>query len=151
MYTANQIADYFIAFSHEHGDPITNLKLQKLLYYAQAWHLALFDAPLFPDRIEAWVHGPVVPEVYRRFKGWAWKPIEEDPEYPTFQDNVSEFLGDLLREYGYKTAYELELLSHEEEPWRFARGRIPMDVESTAQISHASMAKYYKAQIDGEA
>ena len=55
--SANQVAQNIIGFSHEHGDPISNLKLQKLLYYAQAWYLALYDVPLFDDPIEAWVHG----------------------------------------------------------------------------------------------
>lgn len=73
--TARQVADYVIAFLAEHGDPTTNLKLQKLLYYSQAWYLALYDLPLFDDRIEAWVHGPVVPPVYGAFKGKEWQPI----------------------------------------------------------------------------
>ena len=57
--SARQVAQFMISFSHEHGDPISNLKLQKLLYYAQAWFLALQDKPLFDERIEAWAHGPV--------------------------------------------------------------------------------------------
>lgn len=66
---AKRVADYIIAFAHEHGDPVSNLKLQKLLYYAQAWHLALHDNPLFDERIEASVHGPAVPPVYGALQG----------------------------------------------------------------------------------
>ena len=71
--SAQQIADYLIAFSHSVGDPISNLKLQKLLYYAQAWYLALHNEPLFPESIEAWVHGPAVPPVYGNCSWWAIK------------------------------------------------------------------------------
>ena len=65
--TAERVADYIIRSAHESGELITNLKLQKLVYYAQAWHLALFDEPLFDDPIEAWVHGPVVSSLYSKF------------------------------------------------------------------------------------
>ncbi|MEO7994526.1 MAG: type II toxin-antitoxin system antitoxin SocA domain-containing protein [bacterium] len=112
MISAQQAADYFIAFSHEHGDPLSNLKLQKLLYYAQAWHLALRDEPLFPERIEAWVHGPVVPEVYRRYKEWAWQPITEDPPYPQVGPETLEHFNEIMDTYGMSTAYELERLTH---------------------------------------
>ncbi|HUZ03805.1 MAG TPA: type II toxin-antitoxin system antitoxin SocA domain-containing protein, partial [Acidobacteriaceae bacterium] len=59
--SASDIAKYFIASFQKKNKAISNLKLQKLLYYAQAWHLALYGSPLFSDSIEAWVHGPVVP------------------------------------------------------------------------------------------
>ena len=54
-----------------------NLKLQKLVYYAQAWHLALRDVPLFEEDFEAWVHGPVIPALYQEYKKFGWRPILE--------------------------------------------------------------------------
>lgn len=68
VYKSREIADYIILYFQEHGEPLTNLKLQKLLYYAKGWYLALYDKPLFNDKIEAWVHGPVVPSIYHAFK-----------------------------------------------------------------------------------
>jgi uncharacterized phage-associated protein len=59
--TAQEVANYFIRRAHDSGEFISNLKLQKLLYYSQAWHLAIFDRRLFPERFQAWVHGPVIP------------------------------------------------------------------------------------------
>ena len=62
---AQDVANFFIGRFQEAQDPVTNLKLQKLLYYAQGWYLAFFDEPLFDERIEAWLHGPVVPPIYQ--------------------------------------------------------------------------------------
>jgi uncharacterized phage-associated protein len=75
MMQASEIADYLIAFSHEHGDPVSNLKLQKLLYYAQAWHLALHDEPLFNDRIEAYGDGGASAKAVRG----AWRQPGRSP------------------------------------------------------------------------
>jgi uncharacterized phage-associated protein len=146
---ARPVADYFIIFSHEVGDPISNLKVQKLLYYAQAWYLALKDKPLFPERIEAWVHGPAIPPVYGEFKGWAWQPINEDPASPKLALQVKKHLDQVMRRYGPKTAYELELLTHSEKPWRDARKGLPPDAPSHAIITHSSMRDFYKSQLHG--
>ena len=149
MTTAQTIADYLIAFSHQHGDPVSNLKLQKLLYYAQAWYLALYDEPLFGDPLQAWVHGPVVPSVYRRYKDWAWKPIEENPEMPSLEPQVQKHLVEVMGVYGTMTAYGLELLTHDEEPWRNARGALAVDEPSTSVISLDDMKRFYRLQLNG--
>jgi uncharacterized phage-associated protein len=149
MVTAQEVADYLIAFSHEHGDPVSNLKLQKLLYYAQAWHLAIHDAPLFSEPLEAWVHGPVVPSVYRRYKDWAWKPIEDNPKPPAFDGPTREHLAEVMRVYGTMTAYGLELLTHQEDPWKIARGDLAPDESSNAIISPEDMKRFYRSQMNG--
>ena len=77
--TANNIADYLLFFAHEHGDQITPLKLQKLVFYADAWYMALNnDRELIPNQFEAWVHGPVVRELYNRFSDYKWRAIDEE-------------------------------------------------------------------------
>lgn len=69
MIPARKVAKYFLSKVEEDiGDGISNLKLQKLVYYAQAYHLAMYGEPLFGERVEAWEHGPVVPELYREYK-----------------------------------------------------------------------------------
>ncbi|WP_321473200.1 type II toxin-antitoxin system antitoxin SocA domain-containing protein [uncultured Paludibaculum sp.] len=149
MITAQIVADYFIAFSHRHGDPVSNLKLQKLLYYAQAWHLAIHDEPLFREPIQAWVHGPVVPSVYHRYKDWAWKPIEDNPDLPVLGQTTEDHLAEVMSVYGTMTAYALELLTHEEAPWRNARGGLAADEPSAAVISHEDMRTFYRSQMNG--
>ena len=75
MLNCFDIADYFVRLANETGDYISNLKLQKLVYYAQAWYLAISDEALFEEDFEAWVHGPVIPELYQEYKSFGWRPI----------------------------------------------------------------------------
>ena len=148
MYKASTISDFFVASLHEHGDPLSNLKLQKLLYYAQAWFLAIFGEPLFEEEIEAWVHGPVVVSEYRRFKGWAWQPITEDLQAPNVSGIVQQHLNEVLDVYGGMSAYQLEQLTHSEGPWIAARHGLAPDEPSRAVISHDQMKDFYRARID---
>src|SRR6185437_3402754 len=103
--TASNAADFFIAFAHDVGDAITNLKLQKLLYYAQGWHLALYDKPLFRERIEAWPHGPVVPPIYGKFKQYRWDPISENIASPDLPEHTKAHLDEVMQVYGPFNAF----------------------------------------------
>jgi len=142
-YTVDQIADALIHLSRERGIEITNLKLQKLIYYAQAWHLVFQDAPLFDADIEAWVHGPVVPSVFRRFKGYRWNPITESG-VPPVDDSLARYLGEVLHVYGKLSANQLENLSHREDPWQNARRGYAADESSSVVISQESIKTYYR-------
>lgn len=66
-YNVQDVCDFIIRYSNKKGYGITNLKLQKLLYFIQAYYLVAFDKPCFEEPIEGWDFGPVVPEVYKRF------------------------------------------------------------------------------------
>ncbi len=142
--TARQAADYLIAFSREVGDPLTNLKLQKLLFYAQGWFLGLHDRPLFDERIEAWPHGPVVPPIYGAFKKWGWSPIGDDVVVPEFSKEVKTHLDELMSVFGGFNAYTLEQMTHNEQPWIEARGSLLPDEPSTSVISQESMRTHFK-------
>lgn len=152
--SARRVADFILCLAKERGMAITNLKLQKLLYYAQAWHLAAVDKPLFPERIEAWVHGPVVPPVFGDFKHYRWNPIDcipadvaievGDPKWP-----ISECAREVLDAYGGFSGLELEAMTHQEDPWRQARKGIPNDAPSTAVISHEAMVRFYRPRLAG--
>ena len=98
-YTVDQVADTLILLSRERGIEITNLKLQKLLYYAQAWNLVFTGEPLFEADIEAWVHGPVVPSIFRRFKIFRWSPITTEL-HPPHDEALEAHLGQILDTYG---------------------------------------------------
>jgi uncharacterized phage-associated protein len=147
---ANAVADYILCKTRDAGDNLTNLKLQKLLYYAQAWYLAFYGEPLFDEPIEAWVHGPAQPRVYRRFKQYEWHPIAQEVCCPTFPGRKAQsVIGEVLQVYGDKTALQLEVLTHSEAPWRHARGGIPDHQSSRAVISHESMMDFYRSLLRG--
>lgn len=147
--TADCVADYLLSFVHEEGDYLCNLKLQKLVYYAQAWFLALYDEPLFCDKIEAWVHGPAQPALYRRFKDNGRQPIADAVERPTFDDDrVRPHLEEVMQVYGGMSSYQLSLLTHSEDPWKKARGNIAPEESSTAEITQESMKRFYRAVAD---
>lgn len=149
--SARKLADYIIRFAHECGEPISNLKLQKLLYYAQAWYLARHGKPLFDERIEAWVHGPAVPPVYGAFKKWAWQTIEKPDSPIRLSPHVQKHVNEVLEQYGPLTPIHLEQLTHREDPWRLARAGIPNDQPSNAVISHASMRVFYRRRLHAHA
>src|SRR3990167_7543121 len=73
--TSIPIGYYFLKRASRENTPITNLKLQKLVYYAGVWYFTLFNKKLFNDRIEAWIHGPAIPRLYSFFKAFGFNPI----------------------------------------------------------------------------
>lgn len=122
MHTADKISDWFLAWAEEEDAELSNLKLQKLLYYAQGHALAQTGKPLFSDRIEAWAHGPVVPKVYRRFKDCGSNPIDPDTYLPEAFDwdeyrDVEDQLIRIWNTYGKYAAWVLRNKTHKEAPW----------------------------------
>lgn len=145
--TARQVADYIIHFLAEHGDPVSNLKLQKLLYYSQAWYLALYNKPLFGERIEAWTHGPAIPPIYGEFKAWSWKPIPPPKRVRALPKKIESHINEVLEVYGNFSAYQLERLTHQEDPWKNARVGLASDQPSHNVIRLEDMKKYYRALL----
>jgi uncharacterized phage-associated protein len=131
-----------------HITDVSNLKLQKLLYYAPAWNLAFTGASRFPNDIEAWVHGPAIPVVFRRFKALGWSTIEL-PVIPHQDANLSRHLRSVLTSYGRFSATQPERLTHSEGPWLKARKGLAPDVPSHAVISCNDMKEFYRAQLRG--
>jgi uncharacterized phage-associated protein len=149
MAELNAVADYILAVASDSGEPVSNLKLQKLVYYAQAWSLALRSEPMFPEKVKAWVHGPVVPQLYHRFTEYGHLPIPEDPERPTsLTDEERDLLDDVLEVYLGFSSWDLERLTHSEEPWIEARTGTPPDEPSDAEIAPATMAAFYRARSE---
>jgi len=146
--TARRVADTILSLSRDRQLEISNLKLQKLLYYAQAWYLVFNGRPLFDDPIEAWVHGPVVARVFGDFKQYRWAPIDA-PVTPLDSPEVRDHLVEVLWVYGDYTATELERLTHSEKPWRDARGELAPDEPSRNVISHRAMREFYSDLANG--
>ncbi|MDR0853954.1 MAG: DUF4065 domain-containing protein [Clostridiales Family XIII bacterium] len=125
-YSADQIANWFLAYNRQFeasfdGELLSNMKLQKLLYYAQGSFLALEGYPLFRDKIEAWMHGPVVPSVYHRFSSIGSNGIdisENGVEIPDLSDGETEILERDFEVFGRYSAWELRNMTHDETPWK---------------------------------
>jgi len=144
-----KVADYFIRQADTgSGDVMTHLKLQKLLYFAQGHHLALFDKPLFADRIEAWAHGPVCPAIWQVFKVYGYKPIPASvakSDIDSISRRIQGFLAEVWRVYGQFTAKRLEEMTHDpvDSPWRIVRGNLRAVDFCHAEISKAKMQSYF--------
>jgi uncharacterized phage-associated protein len=146
MQSCFEIANYFIHLANQTNAAISNLKLQKLVYYAQAWHLAIHRSPLFLEDFQAWIHGPVIPELYQKYKGFGWQPIQEDA-HPNLPGEVLNFLEEIAQEYFACDTYELEQMTHVENPWNQARGNLSVDAPSEAIIEKKWMKEYFSARV----
>ncbi|HLP89844.1 MAG TPA: type II toxin-antitoxin system antitoxin SocA domain-containing protein [Nostocaceae cyanobacterium] len=147
MLSCYDVAKYFLAQTNEEaGDLISNLKLQKLLYYAQGFHLAMYDEPLFPETIEAWMYGPVIPEVFHVYQkyGNGAIPIPDDIDFAKYDQQTTDLLNDIYNIYGQFSAWKLLNLVQKEEPWIKARR-----TENSANliIGHQSLKKYFQTQL----
>lgn len=133
------VAQYII----ENVKGLTPMKLHKLLYYCQAWSLVWDETPLFNDRIEAWVHGPVVPILFSFHRG-----SFEMPEIPFANTSLlskenKETIESVIKFYGKKSPSYLVDLTHNETPWQDARkGLSPME-RGNQIITNDSMHGYY--------
>jgi uncharacterized phage-associated protein len=149
MASAYEVARYLVrlAAHDEEPDYLTNRRLQKLLYYAQAWSLAMRDKPLFDDRIEAWASGPVVPSVCDRFEG-LWRrvllpdDVEEERVIEMEPDEV-DFVASVWESYKAFSPSRLREMTREEDPWRKARGNLSPIVRCNEEITLESMRDYF--------
>ncbi|HZB88263.1 MAG TPA: type II toxin-antitoxin system antitoxin SocA domain-containing protein [Terracidiphilus sp.] len=149
IYPIDHVTDTLIHVARERRvSDVTNLKLQKLLYYSQAWNLVFKNEPLFSEDIEAWVHGPVVPRVFRRFKALGWKTIES-PVVSYGDTHLVAHLRAIIDAYGHFGATQLERTTHSETPWKNARGGVPDDQPSNVVITHRDMKSYFRALANG--
>ena len=143
--SCHDIAQYFLAqMDEDAGDLISNLKLQKLVYYAQGFALALHSRPLFPERIEAWTHGPVVPELYNEYRGHGSDPIPHpgETDFSIYDAQTRELLDEVYAVYGQFSAWKLRDMTHSEPPWR--------DTPSGQEIRHDDLSGYFATRLSRE-
>lgn len=154
MRSAEDIARHLIALASVDSEPtpITHLQVQKLLYYARGWSLALHETPLFAGTFEAWTHGPAVRELYARFKAFGSTPIPaaEGHVDETLSANERALVSWVWRRYGRFTAAALREMTHREAPWRDARGALSSDAPSNAPISDQSLHAYFRSLAERE-
>lgn len=120
-YPVAQIANQLLLYSADKGGELmTNMKLQKMLYYQQGFHLAYFGTPLFDEDIEAWMYGPVVPAIYEEYKSKGRNGIEPNRElaFSFEQKNELALFNEVCKVYGAYSAIGLMNMTHEEMPWK---------------------------------
>jgi uncharacterized phage-associated protein len=150
MYSINDIADYIIlkVKAEDSFASLINLKLQKLLYYIQAWSYGINDKPLFRGEFQAWIHGPVNKTIYDRFNTTKYLYSEINlsdvmNNNVTLADNDAEFVEFILENYLKYSGAELEKLSHSELPWKSTRGSLEVNERCEKVISSELMKEYY--------
>jgi uncharacterized phage-associated protein len=147
---ALDFAHWFInRADRESGEAITHLKVQKLLYFAEAYHLANFNRSLFREEFEAWAHGPVVQEVWRDLKSYGWDAIPLiDTQNKIKEPIIVRYLESLYDKFGRMGAKRLEEMTHEHLPWKNARGNLPPEASSSARIDKTIIRDFYAGRIN---
>jgi uncharacterized phage-associated protein len=143
MPNAKQVAEFFLQLSEpEVGDILSNLKIQKLVYYAQGFHLAMYEIPLFDEQIVAWEHGPVVEALYHEFKVYGSNPIPQSENFDVseFTSEQVELLKEIYEVYGQFSAWKLRNMTHSEQPW--------LATERNQVIDNALLTEYFKTQLN---
>ncbi len=136
------VSRYFLAqIDEQAGDLISNMKLQKLVYYAQGISLALHDRPLFPESLEAWTYGPVVPELfdtYKRYETGAIPP-PRDMDFSLYDSETRELLDEVYAVFGQFSAWMLSNMTGDEPPYK--------NTPAGQKISYETLRDYFKTQV----
>lgn len=152
MATIHDVCDYIIVKLVEAGELPSVLKVQKLLYYVQAWNLAIEDEPLFDGKFQAWVHGPVSREIYDRFVKTKYMYSSLNTEDCLGgQDNLGEnervAVDDVLDVYAGLSGSQLEDMTHQEDPWLHARNGLPDSARCEVEIDESLMQRFYAKRL----
>ena len=154
-YQSLAVANWFI----ENLRNITPLKLQKLIYFAHGWHLALRDKPLIDELVQAWDYGPVIPNVYHEFKACGNQPIIElgthlemgddkkirtvRPRIPDSAIDAKKLLARIGEVYGKYTGAQLSTMTHAPgSPWDQVRREFPN--RKGAEIPDVQIKEHFK-------
>jgi uncharacterized phage-associated protein len=144
MYKVIDIANKILkeAAEGDENELVSNMKLQKLLYYQQGFHLAYFNTPLFEEEIEAWIYGPVIPQIYHAFMEYGKNGIEYGGETIKLTEPGEESLfHEVNQVYGALSAVGLMRKTHDESPWKTT----PTGAENV--ISKEKIKAYFQTQL----
>lgn len=149
--SALQVAKYIIASFHEKeidegmAEGISNLKLQKLLSFCQAYFLALKDRPMFRENIYAWKYGPVVNEVYQEYAEHGNKPIPKTQK-PKLSEEIRTMIDAVLKTFGGYSAIRLMEITHSHKPWKDLEKQV-LSGERDIIIQHKALKEYYTPML----
>jgi uncharacterized phage-associated protein len=141
---AIEAAKFFLSLvNSDTGELMSNLKLQKLLYYAQGFNLAITDKKLFDDKICAWAYGPVVPTAYHAFKEHGSNPIPVENlngDFSIFDETEKNIMEQVYSEYGQYSAWKLADMTHDEAPWK--------DTPLNSEITDDKLVDYFSQLVE---
>lgn len=144
MPTAKNVAQFFLCLTDpDIGEIISNLKLQKLVYYAQGFHLAMKEGvPLFDEDILAWEHGPVVENLYHEYKVYGNEAIPQPSSFnnEVFTEAQLALLKEVYEVFGQFSAWKLRNMTHSERPW--------LETPRNGIISRELMEDFFKGYIE---
>lgn len=140
--------DDVAAYVLEEQGQITVMKLQKLVYYSQAWHLVWDSEPLFEDPILAWANGPVIRRLYDQHRGRFQVSEWPSGASSNLTQDQRETIDAVLGLYGELTAVQLSELTHSEDPWRDARAGLEPGERSEKVIAISALAEYYEGLVN---
>ncbi len=157
------IAEFTLLYFWENGISVCPLKLQKILYYIQAWYLVYFNKEmLFDEKPEAWVNGPVYRSIYNQYKNIGIYDqitpeqidiegdLKKKKEELDLDNDQLEFLESIFRFYGTMSHDKLVFLTHSEKPWSEKREGLNPFEYSNEEISLETMYNYYKSRLDSK-
>jgi len=156
MATIKQISDYVIFRIKAEGEgDLSALKHQKLLYYIQAWHLAFYGKKAFESDFQAWIHGPVNREIYETYKDRKYlysemsiDDVQDLEGLSKIDDETKEHVDTILDSYAKFTATQLEIMTHQEDPWIEARKGYAPNQRCENIISDELMKNYYASRLN---
>jgi len=156
-YPAIAVANYFLDLAESDGKILNPMKIQKLIYFAHGWHLAVSDSPLIAEKIMAWKYGPVIPVLYQAFKKYGSGPIEThaggplEPDITDYSDETSAWVAHVVMKGVWETfgdlgAIQLSAITHEQgSPWYKTMMANPNRLNS--QIPNGLIADYFSTRI----
>lgn len=153
--SAVDAANFLVFLMKDSYDDLTNMKINKLLYYAQGHYLKEYGSPLFTEKIYAWDHGPLVKEVYGKYKAYHDKPINscDENEALALDDDIKSFLLEIARLYGRYTASALRNMTHKPNtPWDKTQNgtEIPISYISDYFNKHVESIKPIDVEINDD-
>lgn len=142
---AHDLAAYIVQSFAPRG--VGTLKLQKLLYYIQGWHLGFLGTPLYEDRVEAWKHGPVLPGIYQFHKTTSEVDSWDAGDASRVQGSAKLIADAVLKTYGHKSGWALREQTHDETPWLEAWEACGQGRHLKWPISQEAITDYFADQV----
>lgn len=143
MISTNNLAQMALSYSQ-----MSNKKLQKICYYIYSWYLTIFQRPIANVEFEAWVHGPVSPQIYNLYKRYGWSDIPQYTGFLPIEDEVISFTYCVCNYYSQFSADELEEMTYHEVPWLNARKDTKPYESSKKVITDADIMGFYGQQSE---